>query len=289
MQEDLNNILSRALGELYSEAPSTVVTDGEIAEFLRNTICVLPCGGESKRMAGLSDKHKTALELPDGETLVARTIHGYASTGIKQFVLLTGINAESVIESTKHLEKEGLEIKYSPDPGKPVGRGGAILNAILKGFIPRESNSIVHNADDQVLGYPGDFVVDICRAHINHKKNGGWITAVVAKSTPYPYTGMQISRGKVVNITTTPAIPVPTHIGVTIMSPIVYSKFDELFNLTEKKDFEGYLFPILALQDKLFGFGVPGNCWYPVNNPKEYDNLVKVLQSNPAYRNSFNK
>ncbi len=289
VQENLNDILSRLLDGLYSPAPANIVTDGEAAEFIRNTICVLPCGGESKRMAGLSEKHKTALELPNGETIIARTIHGYASSGVKHFVLLTGINAESVIESTRHLEQEGLTIKYCPDPGKPVGRGGAILNAMLKGFIPRDNNSIVHNGDDQIVGYPGDFVKDICKAHINHRKNRGWITAVVAQGTTYAYTGMQITAGKVTNITATPMIPVPTHVGVTVMSPEVYPKFDELFNLTEKKDFEGYLFPILARDEKLFAFAIPGNCWYPVNNPKEYDNLVKTLQNNPAFRKSFNK
>ncbi len=289
MQDNLNKILSQALSDLYTPMPAKPVAEKELAGFLNNTVCVLPCGGESKRMAGLADKHKTALELPDGETLISRTIRAYASSGLKKFVLLVGINAESVIESTKQLQQSGLEIKYCADPGKPVGRGGAILNAIQQDFISRETNAIVHNADDQIVSYPGNFLADICRAHINHQKAGGWVTAIVAKGTPYAYTGMQIAKGRVTNITTTPMIPVPTHVGVTIMSPEVYQKFTELFNLTEKKDFEGYLFPILAREKRLFAFGIPGECWYPVNNPKEYDNLVKVLQNSPETRTRFDK
>ena len=94
-------------------------------------------------------------------------------------MLLVGINAESVIESTKHLQQYGAEIKYCPDPGKPVGRGGAILNALQQGFISRTNVAIVHNADDQIVGYPGNFLGDIYRAHINHQKSGGWVTAIV--------------------------------------------------------------------------------------------------------------
>jgi NDP-sugar pyrophosphorylase family protein len=289
MTEDLNVILSRALSDLYTPFVYKPVAEAELNGFIDNAVCILPCGGESKRMAGISDKHKTALDLPGGETLISRTIRAYATAGIKEFVLLVGINAESVIESTRHLQKSGIMIKYSPDPGKPVGRGGAILNAIQRGVISRGNNAIVHNADDQIVGYPGNFLADIFRAHINHQKFGGWVTAIIARSTPYAYTGMQVTDGQVVNIITSPNIPIPTHIGITIMSPDVYPRFSELFNLTEKKDFEGYLFPILARENRLFAFGIPGDCWYPVNNPKEYENLVKILQSSPDKRGSFDK
>ncbi len=290
MSDSLNDILKQALSNLYSPLPQAKpVTKEELAEFIDNSVCILPCGGESKRMAGLSDKHKTALELPEGETLISRTIQSYIAGGVKNFVLLVGINAESVIEGTRHLQQPGVDIKYCPDPAKPVGRGGAILNALQKGFISRMNNAIVHNADDQIVGYPGNFLHDIYRAHINHQKSGGWITAIVARSTPYAYTGFQILDGKVINITTTPEIPVPTHVGITIMSPNVYTYFDTLFNLDEKKDFEGYLYPILAKENRLFAFGITGECWYPVNNPKEYNNLLKRLQAFPGEIHSFNK
>jgi len=279
MKGDLEKVLSRFSGELYTAMPSASVSESELAAFLNNTICILPCGGESKRMAGLTDKHKTALGLPGDETLISRTIRSYAAGGLRKFVLLVGVNADSVIDSTKHLQGSGIEILYCADPERPVGRGGAILNAILKGCIGPDVNAIVHNADDQILGYPGNFLNDICKAHIGHRKAGGLVTAVVALSTPYAYTAFKVADGRITDITTTPAIPVPAHVGVTVISPAIYPMFKKLFNLQEKKDFEGYLFPILAKAEQLFAFGIPGNCWYPVNNPKEYENLVKALQA----------
>ena len=279
MKGDLEKVLNKVSNELYTAMPLASVSESRLAAFLSNTICILPCGGESKRMAGLTDKHKTALDLPDGETLISRTIRSYAAGGLRKFVLLVGVNAESVIKSTKHLQKTGIEIVYCADPEKPVGRGGAILNAILKGSIGPEENAIVHNADDQILGYPGNFLYDICKAHIGHQRAGGLVTAIMALSTPYAYTAFKVTGGRITDIITTPEIPVPAHIGVTVMSPAIYPMFKELFNLQEKKDFEGYLFPILAKAEQLFAFGIPGSCWYPVNNPKEYEKLVKALQA----------
>lgn len=277
MKDKLDKILNNLSQNLYTPFSNAEVSAGELPSFIADTICVLPCGGESKRMAGLTDKHKTALSLPGGETLISRTVRSYNAAGIHKFLLLVGVGANSVIESTRDLREEGIEISYCPDPEKPVGRGGAILNAILQGYIKPEQNTIVHNADDQIVGYPGSFLNDICEAHIAHRKAGGLVTAIIARATPYAYTAFRIQHGMVTDITPAPMIPVPAHAGVTVMSPDVYSLFTKLFNLTEKKDFEGYLFPILAREKKLFAFGIPGNCWYPVNNPKEYESLVKAL------------
>jgi NDP-sugar pyrophosphorylase family protein len=99
----------------------------------------------------------------------------------------------------------------------------------------------------------------------------------VAHETAYAYSAMKVVEGRVTEISANPKLILPTHIGVTIMSPEVYPLFSELFDLKEKKDFEGYLFPILARQGKLFAYGISGDCWYPVNNPKEYENLKKAL------------
>ena len=279
MENELKRALSQLSSDLFTPASGAGATSGELEAFLKKTICVLPCGGESKRMAGVTDKHKTALELPGGETLISRVIKSYNAEGIRKFVLLVGIGAESVKESTQHLQGHGIEINYCNDPEKPLGRGGAVLNAILKGFIGPGENAIIHNADDQIVGYPGSFLKDICSAHLLHRKAGGLVTAIMATETPYAYTAFRVRNGLVTDISTAAKIPVPAHIGVTIMDSQIYPLFKQLFNLTEKKDFEGYLFPLLAKEKKLFAFEIPGNYWFPVNNPKEYENLVKVLSS----------
>jgi len=281
MKNDFEIKLNGLLQDLYSPLTGESISKVQLTRFINKTICVLPCGGESKRMSGQTDKHKTALNLPNGETIIGRTIKSYMASGIKRFVLLTGVNSESVIESVEPLLHKDIDIQISEDPGKPVGRGGAILYALEKGLIPSNYYMVIHNADDQIVGYPRDFLADICSAHILTEKAGGLATAIVALGTTYAYTAMEISGGKVVNIASNPMIPVPTHVGVTVVSPKIQGIFFKLFNYSEKKDFENYVFPVLLEKGQLYSFGIPGSCWFPVNDPKDYQNLINRLQSLP--------
>lgn len=265
---------------LYEIQEEIAVSSEEIEEFQKKLVVVLPCGGESKRMAELAQqKHKTALTLPGGDTMLSRMIRCYAEQGAREFVLLVGIHAESVIQSTQSLCQglKNINIQYSPDPEKPVGRGGAILHAIEKGLIPKDASIIVHNADDQIAGYPGNFYYDICRAHLAAQKQGGCATAIVALLTSFAYTAMKVEKGKVVGMASKPQIPIPAHIGVSILSNEAQKRFKELFDYSRKKDFEEHLFPILLEENKLYAFGIPGNTWYAVNTPKEYENFIKRL------------
>ena len=60
----------------------------------------------------------------------------------------------------------GCTVRYSEDPGRPVGRGGAIRHALLNGSIPRDKNLIVHNPDDVIALYTGSFPADVVAAHL---------------------------------------------------------------------------------------------------------------------------
>ncbi|NUM35921.1 MAG: hypothetical protein HUU50_15365 [Candidatus Brocadiae bacterium] len=276
-KKEFENNLLELCSSLYQEEEDIAQ---EIEEFQKNTVIVLPCGGESKRMAALAqDKHKTALTIPGGNTLLSRMIRSYAEEGAKEFVLLVGIHADSLIQSTDALLKDlkNITIKYSPDPEKPVGRGGAVLHAKEKGFIPPDSSIIVHNADDQIAGYPGNFFHDICKAHIITQKKGGCATAIVALLTSFAYTAMKIEKGKVVSMASKPQIPIPAHIGVSILGQEAQKRFQDLFDYSAKKDFEEHLFPLLIEEGKLCAFGIPGNTWYAINTPKEYETFLKAI------------
>ena len=279
-KKEFEKNLLELCSSLYQTQEDTNVSSQEIEQFQKNLVVVLPCGGESKRMAALSqDKHKTALTLPGGDTLLSRMIRSYAEQGAREFVLLVGMHADSLIQSTQSLLQglKNITIKYSPDPEKPVGRGGAILHAREKGFIPKDCSIIVHNADDQIAGYPGNFFYDICKAHIATQKKGGCATAIVALLTSFAYTAMKVEQGKVVGMASKPQIPIPAHIGVSILGQEAQQRFQDLFDYSGKKDFEEHLFPLLIEEQKLYAFGIPGNTWYAINTPKEYEIFVKLL------------
>lgn len=255
------------------------ITNEEVQNYIDSAVVALAVGGEGTRLKTVTGTslNKNALSVgSQGETIVERIIKMYAKAGVKNFVALVFANADSIKDILKDGSQLGVSIKYSHDPEKPVGRGGAVLNALLNGSIYEKQNLIVHNPDDQIVNYD-DFVQDIIKGHLTGVKKGGVATAIVTTSTPYTFTGMKINNGSVEEIEMYPQIPVPAHIGVTTFEKSVYPYFKELFNLEEKVDFESVLFPKLAKEKKLFAHGIENEYWIPVNDPKGLEKLQKVL------------
>jgi NDP-sugar pyrophosphorylase family protein len=249
-------------------------------EFAKNSVVALMAGGESSRYAAvLNGKkiQKNAHELPNGDTMIEMAIRTYRDVGIKKFIALVFHNAHTVEDRLGDGSKLGVEITYSHDPVQPVGKGGAVRNAIENGSIPLDYNLIVVNPDDVVLNFPGEFARYIGEAHIEGEKKGMLATAVLAPGQPYASTGMMVVNNKVVDTQMYPLIPVPAHIGVTIFSPNILPRFLQLFSLEEKNDFEQVLFPILAKENKLWSVGLTEGTWIAVNDLKSYNSLTKML------------
>jgi NDP-sugar pyrophosphorylase family protein len=263
----------------FNEPPK--VSDQKWKEFASNTVVALMAGGESSRYAAvLNGKkiQKNAHELPNGDTMIEMAIRTYRDVGIKKFVALVFHNAHTVEDRLGDGSKLGVEITYSHDPVQPVGKGGAVRNAIENGSIPLDHNLIVVNPDDVVLNFPGDFARYIGEAHLKGENKGMLATAVLAPGQPYASTGMMVVNNKVVDTQMYPLIPVPAHIGVTVFSPKILPRFLQLFNLKEKNDFEQVLFPILAKENKLWSVGLTEGTWIAVNDLKSYNSLTKMLE-----------
>ena len=184
-------------------------------------------------------------------------------------------NADSIKDLLGDGSRLGISITYRHDPEHLVGKGGAMRNAIENGSIPADRSCIVHNPDDQIINYGGDFARDAVAAHLAGTRRGMIATAVVADGSPYAFTGMKIEAGVVAQTEMYPYIPIPAHIGVTIFSPAAYEYFLRLFDLTKKIDFESVLFPLLVEERKLYSFGISGQCWLAVNDQKA---LIKLAQ-----------
>ena len=211
--------------------------------------------------------------------MTERTIRMYREAGFQDFVALVFHHAQSVIDVLGDGSHLGAHITYSHDPEHPVGRGGAIRNALDNSSISRTKSLIVHNPDDQIIRYEGSFPRDIVAGHLAGVQRGMLATAVVVDGTPYTYTGMKIDNGIVEQIEMYPYIPIPTHVGVTVFSASAYDYFTKLFDLTKKVDFESVLFPLLAQERRLYSFMIPGRCWLSVNDPKALAKLIELVQN----------
>lgn len=267
---------------IYSPGSKAHISSAELQQFASNCVVALAVGGEGSRLRAVTDSqqvHKTALRLPNGETMTERTIRIYREAGFYDFVALVFHHAQSVMDALGDGSRLDVRITYSHDPERPVGRGGAIRNALDNGSIPRNKSLIVHNPDDQIVRYEGSFPHDIVAGHLAGVHSGMLATAIVVDGTPYTYTGMKIAEGVVEQIEMYPYIPIPTHVGVTVFSPDVYDYFTKLFDLTKKVDFESVLFPLLARERRLYSFMIPGRSWLSVNDPKALKQLTEVVQN----------
>jgi NDP-sugar pyrophosphorylase family protein len=277
LQSELDDLAKRIAS--FNEPPK--VSNQKWNEFAKNSVVALMAGGESSRYAAvLNGKkiQKNAHELPNGDTMIEMAIRTYRDVGVKKFVALVFHNAHTVEDRLGDGSKLGVEITYSHDPVQPVGKGGAVRNAIENGSIPLDHNLIVVNPDDVVLNFPGNFARYIGEAHLEGENKGMLATAVLAPGQPYASTGMMVVNNKVVDTQMYPLIPVPAHIGVTIFSPKILPRFLQLFSFKEKNDFEQVLFPILAKENKLWSVGLTEGTWIAVNDLKSYNSLTKMLQ-----------
>ena len=264
--------------EIASFATPKRISDEKWKEFSDNCVVALMAGGMSKRFSSVSSgENKNSFKLPNGDTMIEMTIRMYRDAGIKNFVALLFYKGEDIEKLLGDGSKFDVNISYSYDPEKPVGKGGAVRHALDNGSIPRDKYLIVHNPDDVIVDRVKEFPRLIAEGHLDGEEKGALGTVVTVSETSHPYTGMKVKEGMVTEIDMYPVIPIPTHIGVTVFSPEVYPLFEELFDLSKKSDFEKVLFPVLSEKNQLSAVKITFGSWIAVNNPKSYEQLLKVL------------
>lgn len=256
------------------------LTDAEWEKIRNKVTVLLMAGGEGSRFSPVAqgqEVNKNSFILPNNDTMIEMCIRSYKEAGITNFVALLFHKAESVEKLLGDGSKLGVNIQYSYDPGKPVGKGGAVKHAVEDGLVPNDHYFIVHNPDDVILDYPGVFAKDVMSAHLQGEKSGAVATVVVVETTPYQYSAMKVSDNFVDQIEMYPMIPLPTHVGVTVFSPGIGQSFMDSFSYDKKEDFEKKLFPILSDKKQLYAVKIPTECWIAVNNPKSFQDLLKRL------------
>jgi len=251
--------------------------DQKFQDFIKNTWVIFPAGGKGLRLREITgpNVNKNVLLIDDDLTIIERTLLMYREAGLKNFVIWILYNIDSVKSVLGDGSKYGVNIHYSLPP-IPGGRGAAMLNSLQKEILPKDVYSICHNPVDQIVAYP-TFVMDILRQHYYNSIHADFLaTIVVAEETPYHYSALKIENNLVREFSKAPMIPIPAHIGVTCFSPKSYDYFVNLFELSDKADFESKLFPILVKEGKLAAVKINSEQWIPVKNN---DNLKRLRRT----------
>lgn len=270
--------------EFRSYSTTITCTEQELNDFKANTLVVLTVGGLGQRTSeikGMQEINKNAYELPNHKSIVEMALELFKDSGYTNFVALVFHKAETIIDELGDGSHFGVDIKYSYDPEHPVGRGGAILNALVNKTIEREKNLIVYNPSDVILNYPGDFANNLAKAHISNMKKGVIATMVATPGFEAQYSCMRLEDSVVTDLEFHPMIPIPTHMGISILSPEVYPYLDKYIDLSKKCDFEKVIFPILAKERKIGATEIPQECWFPVKDAKTLEKLEEALKATP--------
>ncbi|MFW9803321.1 MAG: NDP-sugar synthase [Candidatus Thorarchaeota archaeon] len=281
MTDTLESIMAELKFRINTEDTVTKISQDEIESLIPNTVVVMPAGGKGTRIRAETQSegiNKVMISIDGTESMIEKAISDYASIGISKFVVLTGFLAEEVEEHLGDGARWDVEILYSQDPeGRKVGNAGAILNALNNGTIDDSLTAIVHNPDDMIVGLSRPYGRIFLEGHLKGRKNGCISTFVVVPETPFQYSGMIISKGRVSDIAKYPPIAIPAHTGITLFDPEVYDYFRRFVSLEKETSFENVISPVLAKEGKLYAVNVPSECWIPVNDLKGIERAKMAL------------
>ncbi|MBI4091012.1 MAG: NTP transferase domain-containing protein [Candidatus Komeilibacteria bacterium] len=269
--------LADTFGTYAPTAPD--LTDAKWRSVLQKIQVVMPAGGESKRLRGVTKLgyNKISAPLPNGDTLIEHNIRMYRDAGLQEFILLVGHEAGSVEKLIGNGSKLGIQVRFSHDPEKPVGTGGAVRLALDSGLIDTTKYLITHNAGDIFFGYPGSLPRDFVSHHIHFEKQGSIATVLTAPMSLIQGSGLKINNGFVEKVIYEPYVPVPYHTAATVFSPASYAYFKQLFVPGEKIEFERSLFPALAAEHKLTAMKVDNQYSLQVKNEKQWEQLMNMF------------
>jgi NDP-sugar pyrophosphorylase family protein len=276
----------KTLGQhLHRPAPPAQADEAAVRRALAASVVVLPAGGFGYRMRGATEgpdavTQKALLPLPSGETLIGRLIREYVVAGCTRFLALVNHAGQAVEEHLRQFTGLDIRSSYDPDPAGS-GRTGAMIHAVRGGLLDTGSTLVVHNADCQVMRYAGSFPHDLMSAHLAAVPLGAIGTLAAVDGTPYPFTGMSIAAGRVTAVEMYPFIPVPTHTGITVLTPEALEEI--LANPPQgKQNFERDMFPRWAAAGRLAAMVIPHRSWVAVDDRKAYRLLCEAVAGEAA-------
>jgi len=283
MPDTLESIMTELRERINTEDTTTTVSKDEIEEQKAKTVVVMPAGGKGTRIRAETHSeeiNKVMIKIDGKRSMIEKIIEDYSNCGISKFVVLTGFLAEKVEEHLGDGSRWGVEIKYSKDPdGKKVGNAGAFLHALNNGTINDKLISIVHNPDDLIVRMARPYGDVFLEGHAKGRKNGCIGTFIVVPETPFQYSGLIISSGKVLDITKYPPVAIPAHTGITVFDPEVYDYFRKLVSLEVESSFENVVCPVIARENRLYAINIPTESWVPVNDLKGIETAASALKS----------
>ena len=243
---------------------------------------VFPMGGKGERMGAVDVPNKALVGLPEAEMTLLEWSARIWGAHLGRLVLLVPPDFQQIeqyiSERCKKLPSTPL---CSPDPFPKCGRTKALAAAVENGSIPKDRPFVVHNPDDVVLDYPGDFAAEVIQRHRQNAAAGCLATVVTTDSTVHTFTGFRISGDRVTGIEHNPVCDTKAHVGITLFEPALAKDVVSAARHESSSDFEQDMFAQLASGSRLGCFLLPRDCWIAVNTPKDLSLFAKRFRAAP--------
>ena len=238
-------------------------------------VLVFPIGGTGERMG--SSGNKALIELPGVGTSILEYSFRTWNTKIDRLVLLVPAEFDDVKEVVDALTLP-CEVHYSPDPFPKCGRTRALAHAIETRAIPSDAIAIIHNPDDLILDYPGDFADDVLSCHRQNVSSGSLATVVASDCSVHSFTAFDIDKNRVVAVEHSPVWKKSAHVGITLFEPAILPGIVEASSQGRTSDFERDVFDKLCSDSRLGAFVLRNEYWIAVNTRKDLQLFAERYQ-----------
>lgn len=239
---------------------------------------IMPAGGEGSRISSLTNGliHKSCLKIKD-KTLLERSIKTWTNNKqykLSSIILLLRENYGSIIEELNKPCYNNIKNIITPSIElEPLGKGGALINALKNFYIEDEDIFIIHNPDDIILNVNTENIIQ------NHIEKELGISIIGVKHTFSPYTGVNIQAGEILDIIPNFNIAYPVHIGISIISGFVIKNHIKKNGTSQKFDFENVWFKEYLKTKQVGFYSIELENWFPVNDLKGFKKLNDTLSN----------
>lgn len=234
----------------------------------QNTVGVILCGGEGKRLRPLTYYFQKAM-IPIGsqqKPLLEYIVRLMKYHGINNIVMLIGYKGQQIVNYFNDGERYSVKISYVWDNPEFGGNGGALYNAYLKGALDDAEN---------ILVYYGDILSDINLSEMLrfHDERGFISTLALSPNYRVAVGVAELDGEEVVRMVEKPPLGKPVTIGVVALRRKALDVLHEIAETKRDIDIMGDLIRVLIERRLRVGGYLTSAFWFDLGTTEAYEKL----------------
>ncbi|MFX0000609.1 MAG: sugar phosphate nucleotidyltransferase [Candidatus Hodarchaeota archaeon] len=225
---------------------------------------IILSGGWGTRLRPLTCSIPKGLVPVVNKPVIERQILLLKTAGVNQIILAVSVMSEVLKKYFGNGEKLGVNIIYTNEK-HPLGTAGAIK--LAEDYL-KDENFFMLNGD-VILNF--DFI-EIIKAHDKYRGVGVIASKMVPDPLRYGVLIIEEDTNKIIKFLEKDEysppegkqIPMPINAGVYLLEPEIFQYIEP----KKKVSIERNVFPILARENKLYHYSIPG-IWKDIGKPEE--------------------